>query len=243
MRAGILGLTNAWLVAAPKGKNRRYYQQLSRFSAIFAVVADILLITTGSALKRKELLSGRLGDLLSYLYMISAVLKYHRVKEDCEELAPLTVWACETLFGNFQQRLNDLLINLPNAFVRGWLRLVTFPLGKSRWESGDALTVRIAKLLMEPGAVRDSFRFGAYFGGPLSGLENTLQQIIAVEPLLQKLHRAKQQGEIDGHHLAELIADAQNKQFISSAEAAQIQTAEDLRMALINVDDFRDTHG
>jgi acyl-CoA dehydrogenase len=241
LRAAILGLTNAWLVAAPKGKNRRYYQQLSRFSAIFAVVADILLITTGNALKRKELLSGRLGDLLSYLYMISAVLKYHSVKEDCEELAPLTVWACETLFRNFQQRLNDLLINLPNALVRGWLRLVIFPLGKFRWKSGDALTVRVAKLLMEPGAVRDFFRSGAYFGGPLSGLENTLQQIIAVEPLLQKLHRARQQGKIDGDHLADLIADAQSKQFISSAEATQIKTAEDLRMALINVDDF--THG
>ncbi len=243
LRAGVLGLTNAWLVAAPKGKNRRYYQQLSRFSAIYAVVADILLITTGSALKRKELLSSRLSDLLSYLYMISSVLKYHRIKEDCEALAPLTAWACETLFGNFQQRLNDLLINLPNALVRGWLRLVTFPLGKPTWGPGDALTVRIAKLLMEPGAVRDSFRSGAYFGGPLSGLENTLQQIIAVEPLLQKLHRAKRQGVIAGHHLAELIADAQNKQLITSAEAAQILTAEDLRMAIISVDDFKDTHG
>ena len=43
---------------------RRYYQQLTRFSAALAFLADVSMGTLGGALKRKEKLSARLGDIL-----------------------------------------------------------------------------------------------------------------------------------------------------------------------------------
>ena len=52
-----------------------FYRQLSRYSSAFALCADMALLTLGGKLKRKEMLSARFGDILSELYLLSAVLK------------------------------------------------------------------------------------------------------------------------------------------------------------------------
>ncbi|MGH7001397.1 MAG: acyl-CoA dehydrogenase, partial [Stellaceae bacterium] len=53
----------------------KHYRQLSRYAATLAFLADMALLILGGALKRKEMLSARLGDMLSELYLLSAVLK------------------------------------------------------------------------------------------------------------------------------------------------------------------------
>ena len=46
-------------------------------SSALALVSDISMAVLGGELKRKERLSARLGDVLSYLYLSSTVLKYY----------------------------------------------------------------------------------------------------------------------------------------------------------------------
>src|SRR6266851_5275100 len=55
-------------------ETRHYYRHVSRLSAAFAFLADISMIAMGGALKRKEKISGRLGDILSMMYLVSATL-------------------------------------------------------------------------------------------------------------------------------------------------------------------------
>lgn len=57
------------------GPTQDYYKQMTRLSRALAVSADVAMLTLGGELKRKEMISARLGDALSYLYMGSAVLK------------------------------------------------------------------------------------------------------------------------------------------------------------------------
>src|SRR5690606_35138530 len=52
-----------------------YYRQLSRYSSAFAVFADTSMLVLGGSLKMRESLSGRLGDILSQMYLMSATLK------------------------------------------------------------------------------------------------------------------------------------------------------------------------
>ena len=54
---------------------KRYYQQITRFSAVLALVTDVSMGVLGGQLKRRENTSARIGDVLSYLYLGSAVLK------------------------------------------------------------------------------------------------------------------------------------------------------------------------
>src|SRR3954469_16651328 len=68
IRAWVFGLTNS--AFAPSAKNaspevRHYYRHVSRLSAAFAFLADVSMLAMGGALKRKEKISGRLGDVLS----------------------------------------------------------------------------------------------------------------------------------------------------------------------------------
>ncbi|CAM5225254.1 acyl-CoA dehydrogenase [Alishewanella longhuensis] len=63
--------------APVSGDTARYYKQLSRMSRALALSADISMLMLGGDLKRKEMLSARLGDVLSQLYIASAVLKFY----------------------------------------------------------------------------------------------------------------------------------------------------------------------
>ena len=70
VRSFVMALTHSRFTSAPvKGPTRRYYQHINRYSASFALAADAAMMTLGGTLKRKELISARLGDILSYLYL------------------------------------------------------------------------------------------------------------------------------------------------------------------------------
>jgi hypothetical protein len=80
-------------------------------------------------LKRKELISGRLGDILSNLFIASACLKqYHDGAKSADDIR-LTKAACETCFYIIEKSFANIFANLSNPFIRYGLRLVTFPLG------------------------------------------------------------------------------------------------------------------
>ncbi|MCD6060703.1 MAG: acyl-CoA dehydrogenase domain protein, partial [Moraxellaceae bacterium] len=75
LRALWHGLTFAVTARAPATPAARWYRQLTRLSAAFALVADATLALLGGELKRREKLSGRFADILGELYFASAVLK------------------------------------------------------------------------------------------------------------------------------------------------------------------------
>src|ERR1700694_2973781 len=58
--------------ALDAGRARRFYRPLARYTAAFAVAADLALLTLSAGLKRREMISGRFGDILSELYLLSA---------------------------------------------------------------------------------------------------------------------------------------------------------------------------
>ncbi len=78
MRSLVMALSFARFERAPEhGATRRYYQHIERFSASFAFVTDLAMLSLGGYLKKKETISARLGDVLSAMYLASMVLKHH----------------------------------------------------------------------------------------------------------------------------------------------------------------------
>jgi hypothetical protein len=60
----VTGLTGSHFAALPADvapETRRYYQQLTRFSAAFAFLADVSMLVMGGDLKRKEKALGAHG--------------------------------------------------------------------------------------------------------------------------------------------------------------------------------------
>ncbi|HJS33577.1 MAG TPA: acyl-CoA dehydrogenase, partial [Alphaproteobacteria bacterium] len=115
LRAFVLALTGGRLSASPMhGLSTRYFQRLTRFSAAYAVVTDVLLVSLGGALKRREALSGRMADALAWMYLASAALKrFHDDGQPAGDL-PLLRWSCDLALWNIQGALAGVLDNLPN---------------------------------------------------------------------------------------------------------------------------------
>ena len=188
VRAWILGIHAAHGARAPtEGPTRRFYQHLERYSAVFAVLADAAMLTLGGELKRKERLSARLGDLLSYLYIASAVLK--RFEDDGRPAAdlPLVEWACRRLIYQFQEQAHDFLRNFPKRGLAVFLRAVIFPTGRAYSAPSDRLSRLVAERLTSANETRARLTSGVSQNGPAAQPIAQLEEALVLAPVVEAL--------------------------------------------------------
>ncbi|MEO6564718.1 MAG: acyl-CoA dehydrogenase, partial [Casimicrobiaceae bacterium] len=157
-RTVVTGLTGSHFVRVPHDvapSTRRYYQQLTRFSAALAFLADVSMGTLGGALKRKEKLSARLGDILSLMYLCSATLKRFEAEGRHDADAPLMHWAIWDAMFRIQGAFEGVISNFPNRVIATLLRRTVFPMGRPYAIPSDHLGHTVAQLLIGPSATRD----------------------------------------------------------------------------------------
>ncbi len=243
VRSLVMGLTLSRFTAVPAtGWVRRYYQRVNRYSASFALTADVAMLILGGELKRKELLSARLGDVLSNLYLVSMVLKHYEDQGCPEADRPLVEWSCRTLFYRTQEQLHGFLRNFPNRWAAAALRLLILPRGRTFSSPSDELGQQIAELIINPTASRERLCADIYKtvepGNPLGLLQEVLELAEEIKPLERKVFNAKRRGEINSDDTPGQIEEAQKKGVITAEEAKQITAFDDKVMELIAVDDF-----
>ncbi len=90
---------------------------IARVSAQYALVADLAMGLLGGKLKRMELLSARLGDVLSHLYLASASVWRYQVDNDAAML-PFARAAIRVQLDLAAAILRDLCANLPSRMLR-----------------------------------------------------------------------------------------------------------------------------
>jgi len=197
VRTAVLGLTGARFTHAPDaGSLTYYYRQLSRMSAAFAFLADVAMLTLGGSLKRKERLSARFGDVLSHLYMASAVLKQHHDNGSPDADLPFVKWALKDSLNTMQVSLISIAENFPSRFMGRVLKLLVFPLGRPYTVNDDNLDHDVARLLMAPSESRDRLTAGVFVhrddSDPVGLLEIALgssQQVMPIKVAVAKSTR------------------------------------------------------
>ena len=242
-RALFLGLTGGRLLSVPgDADTRRYYQQLTRWSAVFAFATDLAMLILGGQLKRKEKLSARLGDVLSQLYLCSAALKRYEDGGRRRDELPLLHWSLQDALHRLQSALAGLAENFPGRASRALLRITAFPLGRPHAPPSDELGHRVAAILLEPSAVRDRLTEGMYIPDdedqPIAQLEQAMRAAIGVEGIYARIYAAARAGRIGGRTPDELAAQAEQAGVIDHAELQALGRAKALRRAVIMVDDF-----
>jgi len=249
-RTFVMGVTGSHFVGVPADvapETRRYYQQLTRFSTALAFLADVSMGTLGGALKRKEKLSARLGDILSLMYLCSATLRRYEAEGRQQADAPLMHWAIWDAMFKVQNAFEGVISNFPNRFIAAVLRRVVFPLGRPYVVPSDKLGHEVARILIEPSAARDRLTAGVYLSdapdNPVAQVERALAATVAAEPIEAKVRAAVKDGRVDaklppGTGIDALLARAQAAGVISAAEAATVIAARDLAAVVIRVDDF-----
>ncbi|SDY55935.1 acyl-CoA dehydrogenase [Nitrosomonas sp. Nm58] len=244
-RSFFFGLTSRYIKEIPEGvlsDTVDYYRQLTRFSAAFALVTDIAMLKLGGSLKRKERLSARLGDILSMLYLCSATLK--RFEDDGRPVSdlPLLHWSIQDALYRIQQAFDEFLRNFSGHFLmRGLMRFLIFPLGKRYSLPADELSHRVARLILEPGEVRNRLTAGIYIptadNEPLVVLEQALECAIACEAIEAKLRSAAKAGQLVARN-EEIITEALERGILLQEEAVLLEKMKLLRRQVIMVDDF-----
>ncbi len=241
VRSLALGLTSSYIVSAPSGKMKRYFQHATHFSSVLALMADVCMLTLGGNLKRKENISARLGDILSYLYLLSAVLKYYYDQGENSDDLPIIHFACRYCLFEIQTRLDDLLKNFPNRWLALLLRAIIFPFGKHFSKPKDKLNHKISQLLMAPTETRQRLVAGAYLapeGNVLADVQDALIKTIASEPIEKLIKAAKHDDAITGYTLLEQAQSALSKKIITMEQFDIFMQAEEARKKVIAVDDF-----
>lgn len=242
IRTIILSWTGGRVAKAPHNKMKRYFQQATRFSSTFALLADVSLVLLGGSLKRRESISARLGDILSYLYLLSATLKHYSDQGNNIEDLPIVEWAAQTCLYQIQEKIVELLKNYPNRYVGFLLKMIIFPLGANFAKPSDALGNKVANLLMAPTASRFRLSAGAYVtavkNNPLGLLEDALIKAIAAEPIEKIIKIAVKDHRASGTTMIEQAKSAFAEKIISKEQLDTVLQAEHARSEVIAVDDF-----
>ncbi len=132
-----------------------YYCQLSRMSAALALVTDFTLLMLGGTIKRRERLSARLGDVLSYLYLASSVLRYYQDYTASQEDGYYLQWTLKYCLYHIQYAFEKFFLNFPSFFFGKLLHFIVFPLGRPYKLPSDKEDARLVQFMTQNSAFRD----------------------------------------------------------------------------------------
>ena len=227
-RAFTYGFTGG---SAPASENadtfsRPYYKIINRFSANFALTADMCLGLLAGDIKRKEMLSGRLADIHAQMFIATAILKFyeHGQKTDAEQAHARL--ALDKALYKTQDAFYDLFENFPIKFASALVKFICFPLGRAVTKPTDQLKRDVATYMMQDNAFRQQLKQHVCYStdtNDVSGrMESAFQMLLKIEPLWNKFKKAESKGQFQGLTFETHIIDAVTTNFITQSEADQL---------------------
>ena len=243
VRSFWFGLTASKIGSAPGDDyTKRYYRKLNRYSANLALLADTSMLLLGGKLKFKEKLSGRLGDVLSHLYIASAMLKRYEDEGRPATEQPLLAYAFHDSAFKIERALSGALRNFPIRPAAWLMWLLVFPWGRRAQEPSDRLGRRAAALLMSPCDARDRLADGVFLtpceNNPAGRINASLAKVILAEPVERKFLKALKNSDIGALEFADQLDEGVREGWITAEEKIQLEELRELTWDAISVDDF-----
>lgn len=248
-RLALAELTRGWLAdpTAWRGPFTSAKRRFSWASLRFAALADLTLLVSGPALKRKGHQNGRLADVLSSIFLgICAVRR--SAHEGRTESDPLVRASVETCLAKVDAAFTDLLREFQppvlGPLLRGpvlwWFRLNSLTRGPRDTDLDAAVDAHSI-----PGEARDALTDGISLGSaedPLTRLDAAFAAVAIAAPIEKRIAAARQAGMFDEDTLAEGadfdIGEAYRTSVISGDEAVAVAKARKLAREAVEVDDF-----
>ena len=243
VRSWWFGLTATKIGSAPgDAYTKRYYRRLNRYSANLALIADTSMLLLGGKLKFKEKLSGRLGDVLSHLYIASAMLKRYEDEGRPATEQPLLAYAFHDSAFKIERALSGALRNFPIRPAAWLMWMLVFPWGRRAQEPSDRLGRRAAALLMSPCDARDRLADGVFLtpceNNPAGRINASLAKVILAEPVERKFLKALKNSDIEALEFKDQLDEGVREGWITAEERVQLEELRELTWDAISVDDF-----
>jgi acyl-CoA dehydrogenase len=231
--------TGGLFISTPHSALKREYQRLARMSYAFAWLADLSLIYLGGNLKRKERLSARLADGMSYLYMAMAALRQCQQHEENADQQLHAKWAVSYCFYHAQKSLIAFCHNFPVRSLGFIIRLLAFPWGQSMRYPSDKLGHKLSQSMTQNNLYRTTMIKSIYLSGdpsqPVDKMEHALQLILKHADLYKKISDLKRYSFTG---LKEILTEKVASGVLSQQEMDDIVAVERARWDAIQVDEF-----
>ena len=245
--AVIQALTGPYVSDAPANADAftaPWYRLVNRYSAVLASTADMALAVLGGDLKRRELLSARLGDVHSQLFIACSVLKYHATLPRDEANDAHAAYALRLAFSKAHDALEDFYRNFGPFKLGGMLKCMFFPLGRpcnAQPPSDDQIRT-LGTMIMEPSSVRDALAANVFLSDdptdPIGRLEATYNKLLEVEPDYLAVLKADGKGQLEGSLFKEKVQDAANKGIIAADKVDAVDEYDAMRYDCLLTDAF-----
>jgi len=243
-RAFSAGVSRGRFLAEPTQSDwLGYYQQIMRMAHGLLLVTDCLLLLLGKQFKINEALSARLGDVLSHLFMASAVIKYDRDLGSHQDLKPVVLWSLQYCLYETQRAFVDITDNFPKPWLGKVLRRILFPWGLSYRYPQDKLTIAIAESVQHNDSVRDMLTpycfTGEHADDPTGLMEAARLLSMQTAPVFAKLAAAVKSKKIKQDlSIEERLQQAQQVGVITEVEREECMQAHIRVMEACAVDEF-----
>ena len=206
--------------------SRPFYKTINRFSANFALTADLCLGLLAGDIKRKEMLSGRLADIHSHLFIATAILKFYEKGQRSEAEQQHAQLALEKAFVQIQDAFDGLFANFPMRAAACLVKFICFPFGRVAQQPSDQLKTQVGLAIMENNPFREQLKQHVFYNTDpndvFGRMENAFQAALKIDPLWTKFKKAESKGQFEGLDFESHIQHALETGFIRSEEADQL---------------------
>jgi alkylation response protein AidB-like acyl-CoA dehydrogenase len=221
---------------------RPYERRLNALSAKLAPLADLSLLVLGGNLKKAELLSARLGDVMSYTYGAMAAIRYYEQHvENRSEARPYFEYAINWCLQQSEVAIANFVANFPNRVVRGMMRVLTNTYSNSVKGISDNLTRELAEACMQQTSIKEqlthSVKVTANDGNDIN--QQAFDAKHAVMPILQKIQKLLRANPVVPSPSFEHAVNQLAEQNLLSEEETQLVLDYKLkRQRAVRVDEF-----
>lgn len=161
---------------------RREIRQAQLLAAHFSFISEMLMVRLGGSLKKQELLSARLGDVVSGLYKAAAIVRDAASRPGGESQAAkdirlLAKTSLQHVLHQSEQAMLELLSNTPGVAFRAFLRQATFPMGGRIKAVSDKTWIELSEAMLNRPTLVAAFEEGLLPGERFaSGVQKDLAE-------------------------------------------------------------------
>lgn len=244
VRMTLLSLSRGYLHFSSRSSLiARYERKLAWSSATFAFLTDFVMGYYGGSLKQKEKVTARFGDVLSWMYLLSAVLKRYEAEGERTEDRVYIKWlgdyalheiqkAFEEISNNIDRSLVGLFFAYPVAF---YMRLNALSKAPS-----DIYSKELAHKILTDSEDREKLTEGIYIPkdkeSALGRLEHAFRLSTEAGSIAAKVKKEVKTGKLSKG--ASLYDEALELGVINEQEYKLMQEAREVKDEAIMVDAF-----
>ena len=247
VKNALRSFTNSYLTPLRRSEStlpevQDYEKRVNALSAKLAPLADLSLATLGGDLKKAELLSARLGDVMSYLYGAMASIRFYEQRIEDRQLAlPYFKYAMEWSLQQAEQAIVNFIGNFPNIAVRSLMRVLTNTYTRSVSGISDDLVRELSTAAMQDNSAKDQL---THLVSTVAGDGNDINEQAfkakhAVLPLLSKVQKALRKEPVVPYISFEnALSKLVDKGIVSNEEAEKLNEYNEKRKIAVRVDEF-----